>query len=184
MKKRFLGTVVVTANFVADGGERIGARAARRKGPEVARDPDMEQDSLHNLEVARQYFKLRKAYVASLERCEEVLAGNPAFSKIDEILFIGRRQQPEPVGGEGKAEAGSICDPRRRKEDHAHTAGVPRQRRATICRSWSTTYPQSKFKEDALANLKSLGGAKPKQNNAPPETAAQKTKSKNKRSNH
>ena len=45
-------------------------------------------------------------------------------------------------------------------------------------------YPQSRFKEDALANLKSLGGAKPKQSNAPPEAAAQKTKSKNKRSNH
>jgi hypothetical protein len=42
----------------------------------------MEKESLHNLETARLYFKLRKAYVASLQRCEEILAGNPAFSKL------------------------------------------------------------------------------------------------------
>src|SRR5580765_8698181 len=59
-----------------------------KQGPDVVRDPDMEKESLHHLEVARQYFKLRKAYVASLQRCEEVLAGNPAFSKIDEVLYI------------------------------------------------------------------------------------------------
>ena len=61
----------------------VRAQGGAKQGPEVMRDADMEKDSLHNLEVARQYFKLRKAYVASLERCEEVLAGNPTFSKID-----------------------------------------------------------------------------------------------------
>jgi sugar phosphate isomerase/epimerase len=64
------------------------AQGGAKQGPEVVRDPDMEKDSLHNLEVARQYFKLRKAYKASLARCEEIIAGNPTFSKIDEVLFI------------------------------------------------------------------------------------------------
>ena len=57
------------------------------------RDPDLEKDSLHNLEVARQYFTLRKAYVAALQRCEEIIAGNPLFSKIDEAFFIAGKQQ-------------------------------------------------------------------------------------------
>ena len=66
----------------AQGGVRSGP------DPSTLQDPDLEKDSLHNLEVARQYFKLRKAYVGALERCEEVLAGNPTFSKIDEVLYI------------------------------------------------------------------------------------------------
>ena len=61
-----------------------------RPGPDPAtmRDPDLERDSLHNLEVARNYFKLKKAYVASLKRCEEIIAGNPNFSKIEEVLLM------------------------------------------------------------------------------------------------
>jgi outer membrane protein assembly factor BamD (BamD/ComL family) len=61
-----------------------------RQGPDPAtlRDPDLERDSLHNLEVARNYFKLKKAYVASLKRCEEIIAGNPNFAKIEEVLLM------------------------------------------------------------------------------------------------
>ncbi len=61
-----------------------------RQGPDPStlRDPDLERDSHHNLEVARNYFKLKKAYVASLKRCEEIIAGNPNFAKIDEVLLM------------------------------------------------------------------------------------------------
>ena len=52
------------------------------------RDPDLEKDSLHNLTVAKNYFKLKKAYVAALKRCEEIIAGNPNFAKIDEVLLM------------------------------------------------------------------------------------------------
>ena len=61
-----------------------------RQGPDPStlRDPDLELDSLHNLEVARNYFKLKKAYVAALKRCEEIIAGNPNFTKIEEVLLM------------------------------------------------------------------------------------------------
>src|SRR5918994_1442660 len=61
-----------------------------RSGPDPAtlRDPDLERDSQHNLEVARNYFKLKKAYVAALKRCEEIIAGNPNFAKIEEVLLM------------------------------------------------------------------------------------------------
>ncbi|HEX7334581.1 MAG TPA: outer membrane protein assembly factor BamD [Pyrinomonadaceae bacterium] len=61
-----------------------------RSGPDAStlRDPDLERDSHHNLEVAKNYFKLKKAYVASLKRCEEIIAGNPNFSKIEEVLLM------------------------------------------------------------------------------------------------
>src|SRR5262245_43186803 len=56
--------------------------------PSTIRDPDLERDSQHNFEVAKNYFKLKKAYVASLKRCEEIIAGNPNFAKIEEVLLM------------------------------------------------------------------------------------------------
>lgn len=66
------------------------AQGTAKTGPDAStvRDPEIETDSLHNLEVARQYFKLKKAYVAALARCEEIIAGNPTFAQIDEVLYI------------------------------------------------------------------------------------------------
>ena len=55
----------------------VRAGRAHRTGSVDVRDPDLETDSHHNLEVARNYFKLKKAYVAALKRCEEIIAGNP-----------------------------------------------------------------------------------------------------------
>jgi hypothetical protein len=64
------------------------AQSPKPPDPATLRDPDLERDSLHNLEVARNYFKLKKAYVASLKRCEEIIAGNPNFARIEEVLLM------------------------------------------------------------------------------------------------
>jgi hypothetical protein len=63
-------------------------QSVRQPDPATLRDPDLERDSYHNLEVARNYFKLKKAYVAALKRCEEIIAGNPNFAKIEEVLLM------------------------------------------------------------------------------------------------
>src|SRR3989454_9191249 len=81
-----------------------------KQGPRVVRDPDMEKDSLHNLEVARQYFKLRKAYKASLARCEEIIAGNPTFSKIDEVLLIAGQSSLRLSENKGKQSVKTTTD--------------------------------------------------------------------------
>jgi hypothetical protein len=79
--------VVLVALFVAAPATRAqGVRSG--PDPSTLRDPDLERDSLHNLEVARNYFKLKKAYVASLKRCEEIIAGNPNFARIEEVLLM------------------------------------------------------------------------------------------------
>src|ERR1700716_3911947 len=80
------------------------AQGAAKTGPDpsTVRDEDLEKDSLHNLEVARHYFKLKKAYVAAIKRCEEIDAGNPNFAKMDEVLYIaGERSLRLFVGGGG-----------------------------------------------------------------------------------
>ena len=79
---------IAVALFVS--AQPSNAQGGVRTGPDQStlRDPDLEKDSLHNLEVARNYFKLKKAYVASLKRCEEIIAGNPNFARIEEVLLI------------------------------------------------------------------------------------------------
>ena len=75
-----------------------------RGGPDPAtlRDPDLERDSHHNLEVAKNYFKLKKAYVAALKRCEEIIAGNPNFAKIEEVLWMAGASSLWLAEGKGK----------------------------------------------------------------------------------
>ena len=77
-----LAFLVIAPAAYAQGGVKSG------QDPSTLRDPDLERDSNHNLEVARNYFKLKKAYVASLKRCEEIIAGNPNFEKIEEVLLM------------------------------------------------------------------------------------------------
>src|SRR5215212_448270 len=78
----FVLFLIITAPAAYGQGVRSGP------DPSTIRDPDLERDSLHNLEVARNYFKLKKAYVAALKRCEEIIAGNPNFAKIEEVLLM------------------------------------------------------------------------------------------------
>src|SRR6266851_9947672 len=89
MRIRFRPFVVLLFVFLVCG-PAVYAQGGVRSGPDPStiRDPDLEKDSLHNLEVARHYFKLKKAYVAAIKRCEEIIAGNPNFAKMDEVLFI------------------------------------------------------------------------------------------------
>jgi outer membrane protein assembly factor BamD (BamD/ComL family) len=87
MRFSLLILVMLVAVFVsAPAANAQGVRS----GPDQStlRDPDLERDSLHNLEVAKNYFKLKKAYVAALKRCEEIIAGNPNFAKIEEVLLM------------------------------------------------------------------------------------------------
>jgi len=77
-----LCVLFVAPAIYAQGGVKSGP------DPSTLRDPDLERDSHHNLEVAKNYFKLKKAYVAALKRCEEIIAGNPNFARIDEVLLM------------------------------------------------------------------------------------------------
>lgn len=87
MRISFLILVIAATLFVA---APVASAQGVRSGPDQStlRDPDLEKDSLHNLEVAKNYFKLKKAYVAALKRCEEIIAGNPNFARIEEVLLM------------------------------------------------------------------------------------------------
>ena len=125
-------------------------QGAARNGPATVRDPDIEKDSLHNLDVARQYFKLKKAYVAALKRCEEVIAGDPTFSKLDEVLFIAGESSLRLSENKGKQ-----AEKERKPEQLRDDARI-------YLSQLVTEHPQSVFRQQAEEDLKPLGGVKPK----------------------
>lgn len=141
--------------FVALLAFGLGAASVRAQGtvrePDSAamRDPLLEKDSLHNLDAAWQYFKLKKAYRASLSRAEEIIAGYPNFSKVDEALYIAGMSNLYLSEKKGKQ------PPVLPVEKHRTEA------RAYLSRLVSD-YPDSKYRKDAEEELGSLGGALPK----------------------
>src|SRR5687768_12745017 len=101
MKMKVLFFVFLFALFMAVPATRAqGVRSG--PDPSTFRDPDLERDSHHNLEVAKNYFKLKKAYVATLKRCEEIIAGNPNFAKIEEVLLMAGQSSVWLSEGKGK----------------------------------------------------------------------------------
>lgn len=161
MKKNFFAMAIFSAILMMSASLALGQGGAKG-GPDVARDPDMEKEALHNLEVARQYFKLRKAYVASLQRCEEVLAGNPVFSKIDEVLFLAGQSSLNLADGKGKQKPDQYVI----HEGDKKTTLTPqefREKARDYLSQLVTDYPQSSFRAQAQENLKVLGGPKPKE---------------------
>ena len=147
MKKFCLLVICSLALFVAAPLARAQGNA--KQGPEVVRDPDLEKDSLHNLEVARHYFKLKKAYIAALQRCEEIIAGNPVFSKIDEVLFMAGESSLRLAENKGK-QASKVASDKLREDARDYLSQLV------------NGYPDSSFRKQAEEDLKGLGGPKPK----------------------
>lgn len=65
-----------------------GTFAQRNIEPAIDRDSILEQDAKHNLDVAWQAFRLKKAYKGVLMRFEETYAAYPTFSKMEEFLYL------------------------------------------------------------------------------------------------
>lgn len=161
MRKFYLIAIVFVAVF-ALAPAIARAQGAAKQGPEVMRDSDLEKDSLHNLEVAWGYFKLKKAYVAALQRCEEIIAGNPTFSKIDKALFIAGESNLYLSEGKGKQKA-SLYVRREGGKPSTLTSDQFRSEARDYLSQLVNEYPDSQFRAEALEDLKSLGGPKPKE---------------------
>jgi hypothetical protein len=85
-------------------GSAVAQRGTVAKGPDPAAvtNAEEEKSSLHNLEVARHYFKQKKAYYASYKRADEMIAGHPEFSRLDEALYIAAMSGLYLAEGKGK----------------------------------------------------------------------------------
>jgi outer membrane protein assembly factor BamD (BamD/ComL family) len=128
--------------------------AQRNIEPKVDRDPILEADAKHNLEVAQQYFKLKKAYKAVLMRFEETFAAYPDFSKMDEFLYYAGMSSFYLSENKGKQKVVSETEkkkfaPEKLREDAVAYLSMIVEK-----------YPQSSFKNDAEKTLKELEAKK------------------------
>jgi hypothetical protein len=147
-----LGTFVLALGFIAPGTLHAQSGAGRGPDTSTVRDPDMEKDSLKSLDAVRLYFKLRKAYVAALDRCEEIIAGNPTFSRIDEVLYYAGASSLYLSENKGK-QAPKLPVEKYREDARDYLSRVVND------------HPDSDFRKLAEKELARLGG--PKQTSKP-----------------
>ncbi|MCW5959461.1 MAG: outer membrane protein assembly factor BamD [Pyrinomonadaceae bacterium] len=130
------------------------ATAQDKPDEPVSIDVLFEQDAKHNLNVANQYFKLKKAYIAVLARFEETLAAYPQFSKMDEFYYIAGMSSYylSENKGKQKVELLNLSDeekekyaPEKLKEDATAYFGIILEK-----------YPNSERRGDAEKMLKKL----------------------------
>lgn len=133
-----------------------------RTGPDEStlRDPDLERDSHHNLEVARNYFKLKKAYVAALKRCEEIIAGNPNFAKIEEVLFMAGHSSLSLAANKGK-QSPNLYVSFDGGEKRTLTSEQFREMGRDYLKKLINDYPNSPYARQAQESLRELDAPKP-----------------------
>jgi outer membrane protein assembly factor BamD (BamD/ComL family) len=146
--KKVLATLFVILAVASLQASPAYTQGAVKTGPDptTLRDEDLEKDSLHNLEVARHYFKLRKAYVAAIKRCEEIDAGNPNFAKMDEVLFIAGESSLRLAENRGKQKTKDKTPEQLRQDARVYLSRLV------------AGYPNSTFLKQAEEDLKPLGG--------------------------
>ena len=159
MKKKL--SVILLAVALVSCLPVLAPAQGAKQGPMVNRDPDLEKESLHNLEAALLYFKLRKAYVASLQRCEEILAGNPDFSKLDQVLYLAGKSSLNLAEGKGKQKADQYVI-REGEKKTTLSADEFREKARDYLSQLVNAFPQSSFKSQADEDLRALGGPKAK----------------------
>ncbi len=149
MKKIALMFGLVMLAFVA-GAQSAQAQGNASRGPDAStvRDADLEKDSMHNLEVARHYFKLKKAYLAAIARCEEIIAGNPNFANMDEVLYIAGESSLLLSKNRGK-QTSKLSPDKLREDARDYLSKLVKE------------FPDSPFRKQAEEDLRPLGGPKP-----------------------
>ncbi len=147
MKRKFLATVFAAVSISILG---ISASAQRNVTLAIDRDPLMEADAKHNLDVAWQAFgPARKAYKQVLLRFEETFAAYPEFSKIDEFLYLAGMSSYYLSENKGKQK----IDYKSEKEKVRFAPAKLKDDANMYLGMLVEKYSESKYKADAEATL-------------------------------
>jgi outer membrane protein assembly factor BamD (BamD/ComL family) len=150
MKKTALMFCLFVMALASSGAQRAQAQGSVSRGPDssTVRDAELEKESMHNLEVARHYFKLKKAYRAALGRCEEIMAANPNFARMDETLYIAGESSLLLSENKGKQKQANAPVEKLREDARDYLSRLVKE------------FPDSPFREQAEKDLTALGGPK------------------------
>jgi len=158
--KRIILAACAAAVFVSlTSGEARAQSGSVATGPDpsTVRDLDDLKNAKHELEVARHYFKNKKAYLASFKRADELVTGYPEFPQIDEALYIAGMSGVYLLEGKGKQRlAKPAAD-----DPNALTPDNVRESARMYLERIVTDYPKSDFRKQAEAALAQLGPSTP-----------------------
>ena len=129
--------------------------AQRNVTPAIDRDPVLEQDAKHNLDVARQAFLLKKAYKGVLMRFEETYAAYPSFSGIEEFLYLAGMSSYYLSENKGKQKVDLKSD----KEKEKFAPAKLREDAKAYLSTLLEKNPQTKYRDDAEKTLEILSSA-------------------------
>ena len=129
-----------------------GLYAQRNVTPAIDRDPVLEQDAKHNLDVAMNAFKLKKAYKGVLLRFEETYAAYPDFSRIDEFLYIAGMSSYYLSENKGKQPVDLKSD----KEKDKYAPAKLKEDAIAYLSEIVEKHPDSQYRSDAEKTLKLL----------------------------
>jgi len=129
------------------------AFAQRNIDPAIDRDPLLETDAKHNLDVAWQAFKpLKKAYKQVILRFEETFAAYPEFSKMDEFLYLAGMSSHYLSENKGRQK----IDLKTEKDKERFAPEKLRENAVAYLSMLVEKYPDSKYREEAQKTLEKL----------------------------
>ncbi len=127
----------------------VSAFTQRNIDPAIDRDPILEQDAKHNLDVAWQAYRLKKAYKGVLMRFEETFAAHPEFSKMDEFLYLAGMSSYYLSENKGKQKVNLKSD----KEKDKFAPARLREDAVAYLSTLIEKNPQSQYRGDAEKTL-------------------------------
>lgn len=148
--RKFLFVFTLLAVFVSF------AFAQRNIEQAIDRDPVLEQDAKHNLDVAWQAFRLKKAYKGVLMRFEETFAAYPSFSKMEEFLFLAGMSSYYLSENKGKQKVNLKLE----KEKDKFAPAKLREDAGAYLNLMLEKNPQSQYRDEAERILKELQASK------------------------
>lgn len=151
MKRNFLPLALLVFSLFIFEKSAFGQKQIE---PQIQRDPILELDAKHNLEVANFSFKTRKAYKAVLMRFEETFAAYPEFSKMDEFLYLAGMSSFYLSENKGKQKIVSEDEKKKFAPEKL------REEAAAYLSQLVEKYPQSQYKSDAAKTLRTLEARK------------------------
>lgn len=147
MKKSLLTILFVLLSILAFDSNVLAQ--GKNVEPQIKRDPVLEQDSQKNLDAARHYFTTKKAYKAALLRLDEIIAANPNFARMDEVLYLFGMSNLYLSEGKGKQK----IDPAKEKDKERFTPARLREEAVANLSLLIKSYPNSEFAAEAKKTL-------------------------------
>lgn len=149
MKKAFL---VFSFVFLIFTFSTFAQNGDKDENKQLTLEQILELDAKANLDVAKQYYKLKKAYKAVLSRFEETFAAHPGFSEMDEFLYIAGMSSYYLSENKGKQKVNLKIESEREKYN-------PTKLKEDAVAYFSfikENFPDSKYKDDAEKMLEKL----------------------------